>query len=118
MSFGDAVKACFEKYADFSGRAARPEYWWFYLFTLLVEVVLLALSLVGGAIGTIGLILLLVFALGVIVPGLAVGVRRLHDTGRAGWWLLISLVPFGGLVLLFFLASPGTVETNQHGAPV
>src|SRR5690349_15782428 len=96
--FQHAVKTCFNKYADFSGRAARPEFRWFFVFQLAVYVVA---SFVHG------IIELLAF-LALLVPALSVGARRMHDTGKSGWILLLALIPLvGGLVLLFFAAQPG-----------
>jgi uncharacterized membrane protein YhaH (DUF805 family) len=94
MTFMDAVKTCFSKYADFGGAASRSEYWWFFLFNFVVSLVLQA------AFGKLGM----VFSLVTLLPGLAVSVRRLHDTDRSGWWLLLSFVPLiGGIVVLVFL---------------
>ena len=98
------------KYADFSGRARRAEYWWFYLLMIIGYVVATILdSLVGLEVfGPYG-ILTSIFGLAMIVPSLAAGVRRLHDTDRSGWWLLIGLIPLiGAIVLLVFLVSQGT----------
>ena len=104
----------FKKYADFSGRARRREYWGFQLVLLLSYLVLLALVAMESM-ATIGSILILVFGLGIIVPSLAVTVRRLHDIGKSGWWYLIGLVPLVGLVIFLFLLMPGTPGTNQYG---
>jgi uncharacterized membrane protein YhaH (DUF805 family) len=101
-----------ERYAQFTGRARRAEYWWFSLATLIVGVVLSVL----GAVSSIFLILYYVYALAVLIPSLAVGVRRLHDTDRSGWWLLIALIPLiGAIVLIVFLATDSTRGTNQYG---
>lgn len=112
------------KYAQFSGRARRSEYWLFTLFIILVEIVYLVLVSVAGG-GTSGNMnglgmaltgLYGLFILGVIIPSLAVGFRRLHDTDRSAWWLLIALLPFiGGLVLLVFNVLPGTTGANKYG---
>jgi len=104
----------FRKYADFSGRARRREYWGFQLVLLLGYLVLLALVTMES-LATIGSILIMVFGLGIIVPSLAVTVRRLHDVGKSGWWYLIGLVPLVGLVIFLFLLMPGTPGTNQYG---
>ncbi|MFG6485377.1 DUF805 domain-containing protein [Roseateles sp. BYS78W] len=101
MNFQESIKTCFNKYADFSGRASRPEYWWFALFVFLGCVVT---SLVSHW-------LYIAFALGTLVPQLAAAARRLHDTGRSGWWQLIALIPLiGTIVLIVFLAQESSSE--------
>jgi uncharacterized membrane protein YhaH (DUF805 family) len=100
------------KYAEFNGRARRTEFWMYALINFLI---ILVLQLLMIKIPVLGLLVLL-YSLAVLVPGLAVGVRRLHDTNRSGWWLLISLVPFvGGIVLLVFMCLDGTPGDNQFG---
>lgn len=105
------------RYAQFSGRSRRKEYWMYTLFIVLV-------SLIAGAIdGALGLAgeagygpLGGIFALATLVPSIAVGIRRLHDTDRSGWWLLIALVPLiGAFVLLYFFVSEGTSGPNRFG---
>jgi uncharacterized membrane protein YhaH (DUF805 family) len=94
MNFQDAIKTCLGKYADFSGRASRSEYWWFALFTFLGS----------AACGIFSYKLSALFSLATLLPMLAAASRRLHDTQRSGWWQLITLVPFvGWIVLLVFL---------------
>ena len=101
-----------ERYAQFTGRARRAEFWWYALANLIISVVLSAL---GGA-SSIFNILYLIYVLAVLIPGLAVGIRRLHDTGKSGWWLLIALVPFVGfIVLIVFFCTDSTRGTNQFG---
>jgi uncharacterized membrane protein YhaH (DUF805 family) len=107
-----------KKYAVFSGRARRREYWFFVLFNILISI---ALGLVDLAIGTfdedsgIGL-LGGIYALAVLLPSIAVAVRRLHDTGRSGWWFLLVLIPLvGPLVLLVFMLFDSEPGTNQYG---
>ncbi|MEV7199009.1 DUF805 domain-containing protein [Streptomyces griseoluteus] len=100
-----------KKYAVFSGRARRQEYWMFFLFNLIITIVL---AIVDSALDT--QVLQLVYSLAVLIPGLAVAVRRLHDTGRSGWWILIGLIPLVGfIILLVFLASEGKPEANEYG---
>ena len=110
--------AALEKYATFAGRARRREYWFFFLFYLLIYFALSILDSLFGAFDHkqgVGL-LSGVFALGMLIPSLAVGVRRLHDVGRSGWWLLISLVPLVGLlVLLAFALKDGDRGPNAYG---
>lgn len=106
MSFGDSISTCFNKYAEFVGRARRSEYWWFVLFGLIVSIVLSPLSTS----------LSLLASLALFVPSLAVAVRRLHDTGRSGWYLLISLIPLvGTIILIVWLATEGSPQPNQYG---
>ena len=123
------MSAMFEplkKYAQFSGRARRSEFWLFALFIFIVEIVyVVLLGAVGGfsstqstpnglAMAVMGLFSLLF--LGIIIPSLAVTFRRLHDTDRSAWWLLISFIPgIGGLVLLIFYLLPGTNGPNKFG---
>ena len=103
MTFQDSVKVCFSKYADFSGRATRPEYWCFFLFILLVN---LGLSLFSNTLSGL-------FSLATVVPSIAAAARRLHDTNRSGWWQLIAFLPVVGLVVLIvFLVQEGKSETS------
>lgn len=111
MSFGDAVKTCLGKYVDFSGRARRSEYWWFFLFNVLVGVVG---YVIDAALGTYPLFYALV-ALALFLPGLAAAVRRLHDTGRSGWWYLIALVPCIGFIVFIVFAVQDSGPDNQYG---
>jgi uncharacterized membrane protein YhaH (DUF805 family) len=112
VSFADAVKSVFGQYTNFSGRARRSEYWYFLLFVVLIEVVAFIAT---AAVAIIG-ILIFIAMLGLIVPALAVAVRRMHDTGRSGWFLLCSLIPFvGGLVVLYFAIQPSQPAPNQYG---
>ncbi len=92
MNFGESISVCFKKYADFNGRAARPEFWWFFLFSFLIQMVIGVVGL-GPAVSGI-------ITLGLLLPSLAVGARRLHDTNRSGWWQLIALIPLIGIVVL------------------
>lgn len=111
MSFQDAISDGFSKYVQFTGRSSRSAYWYWVLFAVIVYVIAYAIS---AAIGS--LILYYLVALAFFLPGLAVGVRRLHDTGRSGWWYLIGLVPLiGGIVLLVFFIQPSD-GPNEYGA--
>ncbi|MFJ9322350.1 DUF805 domain-containing protein [Streptomyces globisporus] len=103
--------AVLKNYAGFSGRARRKEYW---MFTLINFVIAVVLQIVGFAIDT--QVPYYIYLAATIIPSLAVVVRRLHDTGRSGWWILIGFVPLVGfIVLIVFLASEGKHEANQHG---
>ena len=108
-----------KKYATFSGRAQRAEYWWFYLISTLI---IIGLSLIDQATGTldeetgVGLLNSL-YSLAILIPSIAVGVRRLHDTGRSGWWLLIGLIPvIGSIVLIVFFVLDSEPGENAYGA--
>jgi uncharacterized membrane protein YhaH (DUF805 family) len=114
MSFGNAVSTCLRKYADFDGRASRAEYWYFILFTVLIAVVA---GVIDGLLGTTG-VLAIIVNLGFFLPSLAAYVRRLHDTGHSGWWILISLTIIGLIPLFIWLVSKGHDQTNAYGDPV
>jgi len=106
--------AVLKNYVGFSGRARRTEYWMFALFNLIVFVVLAILAAVTRSF--FFWILYFLYAVAVIVPGLAVTWRRMQDTGRNGWWILLGLIPFvGGIVLLVFMLLPGTPGANEFG---
>ncbi|MCR9137164.1 MAG: DUF805 domain-containing protein [Alphaproteobacteria bacterium] len=124
MTFTQAVSTVLSKYATFSGRATRPEFWWYALFL----VILLAITqiidafLVGPMLGfgmgegDAGQPLTMLVSLGLLLPNIAVAVRRLHDIGRTGWWVLISLVPIiGFLLLLYWYVQPSEEGQNQYG---
>nr|WP_153202859.1 DUF805 domain-containing protein [Niveispirillum sp. SYP-B3756] len=101
------------QYADFNGRARRKEYWMFLLINIIIAV---ALAVVEGAIlGTSG-VLGVIYALAILIPSFAVAVRRLHDSGRSGWWLLIQFVPvLGSIVLIVFCCMDSEEKDNQYG---
>lgn len=115
-----------KRYADFTGRARRKEFWMYQLLVLcLYAVVFLVAGLVGAltsgpngespaAAGIIGLFFLVVM-FGLLIPSLAVSVRRLHDIDKSGWFLLINFLPFGGIVLLVFWCQEGTRGENRYG---
>jgi len=112
-----------KKYAVFSGRAGRAEFWWFFLINSLIIVGLIVLqitlsSVVGrrSAVANLAISMLsVVYWLAILIPSLAVTVRRLHDSNLSGWWLLISFVPFGGIVLLVFYILASTPGANRFG---
>ena len=114
MTLQESVRTVLSKYATFTGRASRSEFWWWSLAVFLAS---LALAAVDGSLSGHGYgVLSSLFSLAVILPNLAVAARRLHDTDRTGWWQLIVLVPIVGfLVLLYFLVQPSTPGTNRFG---
>ncbi len=111
--FLDPIK---NHYADFEGRASLQEFWMYVLYWLLISIGLYVLSgLIGGAAKLIHMLGSLV----IFVPSLAIGARRLHDTGKSGWWQLFSCIPFIGVVIMIVLfAQKGEAVANQYGAPV
>lgn len=122
VGFGTAIARAFSKYAVFQGRASRSEYWWFALFTTIVTTITNALA--GGenaanGYGFFGIVNTLV-VLALILPSLAVAVRRLHDTNRSGWFILLGLIPLVGLIILIvFYATASDPNENRFGpAPV
>ena len=144
FGFGESVRRAFRRWSDFSGRATVAEFWWFYLFTVIASFVLYIPFLIGllaifsgtavtdsrgrttftgtpGAGATaVAVVMGLLFAVGLLVMfvvQLSLSVRRLHDTDRSGWWYLLSLVPFGSFVLLYFWILPSTPGPNGYGPP-
>ena len=102
-----------KKYADFKGRSQRKEYWMFTLFNLLAFFVL---SVVGSVLGDHAELLTGIYSLGVLLPSVAVTVRRLHDIGRSGWWALLMVVPVvGALILVVFALQDSQPEANEYG---
>nr|WP_244426163.1 DUF805 domain-containing protein [Rhizobium mesoamericanum] len=114
MSFTEAVSSVFSKYAVFSGRAGRPEFWWFALFNVIASLIVAFLDKVLFGYEILGAL----YGLAVLLPGLGVAVRRLHDIGRSGWWILVGIIPLvGWIVLLVWYLSPGAPGSNEYGAP-
>lgn len=110
--------AVLKKYAVFSGRARRKEFWYFTVFNVIVSIVLAAVDAAIGTLNTDSGIGLLsgIYSLAVIIPSIAVSVRRLHDIGRSGWWVLIGLIPLvGAIVLLIFNVQDSQPGENQYG---
>ncbi len=107
-----------KKYGVFGGRARRKEYWYFLLFNILIEMVLGGIDRVTGSFSPEAELGLLggLYSLAVLIPGIAVSVRRLHDIGKSGGWILIGLVPLvGGIVLLLFMGRDSQQGENQYG---
>jgi uncharacterized membrane protein YhaH (DUF805 family) len=101
-----------KNYVGFQGRARRKEYWMFVLFSLIVSIVLSIIE----AVANLSQVLTGLYSLAVLLPSLAVGVRRLHDTGRSGWWLLIALIPLiGAIILLVFMCLDSEENDNKYG---
>lgn len=112
MNFTDAVRSGFENYVNFGGRALRSEFWYWVLFALLVGLVA---SIVDGVLG-LGSVIGSLTSLALLLPGLAVSVRRLHDLGKSGWWILVGLIPLLGWIYLIYLyVQPGETDANSFG---
>lgn len=127
MSFIESIKTVLSKYVDFTGRARRSEYWWFVLFFMIGNLVLGMVDsfLFGTTVvtdtsvsaSTDTPILSGIFGLAMLLPSIAVGVRRLHDIDKSGWWLLVSFIPLiGAIVLIVWFATGGTRGPNRFGA--
>jgi uncharacterized membrane protein YhaH (DUF805 family) len=108
LTFFEAIRICLQKYADFTGRAPRSEYWWFVLFVLIAQ---LCLRILWAPLG-------FAFAIAIFLPHLAVGARRLHDTNRSGWWLLLAFVPIiGEIILIIWFCQRSAPVANRFGPP-
>ncbi|RPE66280.1 uncharacterized membrane protein YhaH (DUF805 family) [Pacificibacter maritimus] len=108
MDFQTAVKTCFQKYATFTGRARRSEFWWFVLAITIASVLISAISDFAS----------IIFSLATIVPSIAVAARRLHDIDKSGWWQLIGFIPVvGWIIVIIWYAKEGSTVANRFGAP-
>ncbi len=118
MDFTQAIRTCFQKFADFKGRASRSEFWYFYLFVVLVNIIAVVLALQI----TFFFVAWFIFALISFVPALAVTARRLHDIGRTGWWQILAYIPYVGIiasiVLIVFWCTEGEKKKNIYGKPI
>jgi uncharacterized membrane protein YhaH (DUF805 family) len=111
MNFSQAISSGFSNYVNFRDRACRSEYWYWVLFILVAEIVTAIIDNVTGIPATSSILFLVT-----LIPGIAVSVRRLHDLDRTGWWLLISLIPLiGAIILLVWFISKGTDGPNRFG---
>jgi len=105
-------KLAISKYAQFTGRSRRSEYWYFSLFNAIVGILLgLVLGLISEQLALVANL----YSLAVMIPGIAVGVRRLHDVGRSGWWMLIALTGIGAFVLLYWFVKDSEPGNNEYG---
>jgi uncharacterized membrane protein YhaH (DUF805 family) len=114
MTFSDAISSGFRNYVGFSGRAARSEFWYWILFTILVDIVASIIDV--GILSSDVMPLSSIWSLATFLPSLAMGVRRLHDTDRSAWWWLIAFIPLIGIiVLIVFWCFEGTRGPNRFG---
>ena len=119
MDFQTSIKICFNKYAVFSGRASRSEFWWFALFILIISIIGFIIDVMifgysSEVTGPMGWIIIIA----TILPSLAVGARRLHDTDKTGWWQLLWITIVGGILVLIWQATMGEKKKNKYGSPV
>ncbi len=111
MSFGEAVSSGLRNYVNFEGRAVRAEYWYWVLFVVLVSLVA---SFADAMVGTV-VVISTIASLILLLPGIAVAVRRLHDSGKTGWNMLWGLLPFGVFYVLYLMLRPSTTGENAYG---
>jgi uncharacterized membrane protein YhaH (DUF805 family) len=108
MDFKTAVVTCLTKYVDFDGRASRSEFWWFALACFLAALVI---GMIAGPLG-------MIVSLATFLPSLAAGIRRLHDIGKSGWWILIGLIPLiGWIIAIYWAVKDSQPQSNSWGAP-
>ena len=112
VGFGEAVKLFFTNYVNFSARSTRSEYWWVFLFNFLIGLALSAINIATGLafISTL-------WSLATLLPGLGLSIRRLHDIGKSGWWILINLIPIVGWIIFLVFTLTASAPANQWGEP-
>jgi len=116
MDYFDYYLDAFRKFADFSGRATRSQYWFFVLFNFIISLVLGFIDSIFGLYSDGMGFLSAIYGLVVLIPALALSVRRLHDTNRSGWWLLVLFIPIVGIfVFLYFMIQDSTPGANRYG---
>ena len=120
MDFQTSIKTCFNKYADFSGRALRSEFWFFCLFCLLGGVITLIIDvmILGYSIESSFTPMNLIFTVAILIPSFSVTARRLHDINKSGWWQLIYITIIGILLMIIWNATEGENKKNKYGSPI
>ena len=125
--FGDAVRLFFQNYANFNGRASRSMYWWVVLFNFIVTCAIYIVGLIVDSIGIdtqlnmagmLVIILVIIYGLAVFIPSLSIGVRRMHDIGKGGGWIFISLIPFVGWIWYIVLCCTDSEPYDNRFGPV
>ncbi len=115
VGFGEAVQLFFKNYTNFKARSTRSEYWWWCLAAIIAGVVL---NIIGAIVGsTVGNVLSGIWGLATLIPGIAIVIRRLHDIGKSGWWILIGLIPLAGAIILIVFAVKESGPANEWGEP-
>lgn len=118
VGFADAVKLFFSNYANFKGRSTRSEYWWWSLAVFITSFVLMmSLMFVEGVVVYLIAGVMVLYLLAIVVPNIALSIRRLHDVGKSGWWFLINLVPFVGGIVFFVISLMPSDGANKWGEP-
>ena len=116
MDFQTSIKTCFNKYAVFSGRASRSEYWFFVLFGLLGGIISVIIdTMILGYSAEVNGPINLIFSVALILPSISVAARRLHDLDKSGWWQLLWFTIIGGILIIIWHATEGTKKNNSHG---
>ena len=116
MNFQTSIKTCFNKYAVFSGRASRSEYWFFALFSLLGGIIATIFdTMILGYSTEVNGPINLIFSVAIILPSISVATRRLHDLNKSGWWQLLWFTIIGGILLIIWYATEGIKKNNSHG---
>jgi len=120
MTFTESIKTCYNKYGVFNGRASRSEYWWFYLYGLIVAfvlwVIVVLLTLQLGSDSPLPMLLYYAVSIfAVTIPGITVFVRRMHDIGKSGWWYWLALVPIVGIIVLIVFLVRESDGPNEYG---
>ena len=113
MNFTKSIEICFNKFANFEGRARKSEFWWFQLFCIIIQIFGM---IIDSILGYTEVFVWIGYFI-VLLPSLAVGSRRLHDTGRSGWWQLLYLTVIGVIVLIVWWVADGD-KKNKYGAPI
>ena len=125
MGFGQSIATCMRKYATFSGRASRSEFWWFYLSCYVIVWIADVVGLLAFPVNlppaadelSLADIPAVIVSLALLMPSLAAGARRLHDVGRSGWWQLLILTGIGYILVIVWWVLPSRQEDNKHGSP-
>lgn len=117
MSFSESVKTCLtKKYATISGRATRAEYWWFQLFIYMITFLLVFMgSILNSTLGRVIIVIGFIFFIGTIIPSFCARIRRLHDAGHSGWYILWSLLPYVGSLIVLIAELQSSDDDNEYG---
>tara|TARA_B100000768_G_C11073834_1_gene287742 strand:- start:206 stop:577 length:372 start_codon:yes stop_codon:yes gene_type:complete len=119
MNFQTSIKTCFNKYAVFSGRASRSEYWFFVLFGILGGIISAIIdTMILGYSAEVNGPINLIFSVALILPSISVAARRLHDLDKSGWWQLLWFTIIGGILIIIWHATEGTKKNNSHGKAI